>query len=261
MYRLQGVRISDKHIGVIVRQMLQKVRVTDPGDTDFLEGETVDKLTFRDENERVHQAEGQAGAGRAGAARHHQGVAHDPVVHLGGVVPGDHAGADRRGHPRGQGRPARPQGEHHHRAPDSGGHGHLPVRRDRDRAAGGLRAAAAGAGATRGTVALEVLRRRCRRKSRRSRFRRVGDRDMRKRGISGLLVLCAGHVWCIGCNGGTPGITSAARARLGVDCKSLRDRLLTAYGGRRIREFVSARFSRLMVAAGFPRSRSNSTIE
>jgi DNA-directed RNA polymerase subunit beta' len=53
VYRLQGVRISDKHIGVIVRQMLQKVRVTDPGDTDFLEGETVDRLTFRDENERV----------------------------------------------------------------------------------------------------------------------------------------------------------------------------------------------------------------
>jgi DNA-directed RNA polymerase subunit beta' len=38
---------------VIVRQMLQKVRVTEPGDTDFLEGETVDKLTFREENERV----------------------------------------------------------------------------------------------------------------------------------------------------------------------------------------------------------------
>jgi len=53
VYRLQGVRISDKHIGVIVRQMLQKVRVTEPGDTDFLEGETVDKLTFREENERV----------------------------------------------------------------------------------------------------------------------------------------------------------------------------------------------------------------
>ena len=53
VYRLQGVRISDKHIGVIVRQMLQKIRVTDPGDTDFLEGETVDKLIFRDENERM----------------------------------------------------------------------------------------------------------------------------------------------------------------------------------------------------------------
>src|SRR5690242_1291718 len=46
VYRLQGVRISDKHIGVIVRQMLQKVRVTEPGDTDFLEGETVDRQIF-----------------------------------------------------------------------------------------------------------------------------------------------------------------------------------------------------------------------
>src|SRR6266513_750235 len=58
VYRLQGVRISDKHIGVIVRQMLQKVRVTEPGDTDFLEGETVDRLTFRDENERVIKRKG-----------------------------------------------------------------------------------------------------------------------------------------------------------------------------------------------------------
>ena len=60
VYRLQGVRISDKHIGVIVRQMLQKVRVTEPGDTDFLEGETVDRLTFRDENERVVKRKGAA---------------------------------------------------------------------------------------------------------------------------------------------------------------------------------------------------------
>jgi len=60
VYRLQGVRISDKHIGVIVRQMLQKVRVSDPGDTDFLEGETVDRLMFRDENERVIKKKGKA---------------------------------------------------------------------------------------------------------------------------------------------------------------------------------------------------------
>ncbi|MGE0353790.1 MAG: DNA-directed RNA polymerase subunit beta' [Gemmatimonadales bacterium] len=59
VYRLQGVRISDKHIGVIVRQMLQKIRVTDPGDTDFLEGETVDKLTFRDEIERTVKKKGK----------------------------------------------------------------------------------------------------------------------------------------------------------------------------------------------------------
>src|SRR5881409_4102688 len=44
VYRLQGVKINDKHIEVIVRQMLQKVEVVDPGDTEFLEGENVDKL-------------------------------------------------------------------------------------------------------------------------------------------------------------------------------------------------------------------------
>jgi DNA-directed RNA polymerase subunit beta' len=53
VYRLQGVKIHDKHIGVIVRQMLQKVRIVDPGDTDMLEGEHVDKVTFRRKNEEI----------------------------------------------------------------------------------------------------------------------------------------------------------------------------------------------------------------
>ncbi len=53
VYRLQGVKINDKHIGVIVRQMLQKVKVLDPGDTGFLEGENIDKIMFREKNERV----------------------------------------------------------------------------------------------------------------------------------------------------------------------------------------------------------------
>ncbi|MEX2472098.1 MAG: DNA-directed RNA polymerase subunit beta', partial [Gemmatimonadota bacterium] len=50
VYRLQGVKINDKHIGVIVRQMLQKVRITDAGDTSLLEGENVDRTEFRDAN-------------------------------------------------------------------------------------------------------------------------------------------------------------------------------------------------------------------
>ncbi len=53
VYRLQGVRIDDKHIEVIVRQMLQKVRIEDPGDTIFLESEQVDKIVLGDENRRV----------------------------------------------------------------------------------------------------------------------------------------------------------------------------------------------------------------
>ncbi len=56
VYRLQGVKINDKHIGVIVRQMLQKVRITDPGDTDLLEGENVDRADFREVNMEAIQA-------------------------------------------------------------------------------------------------------------------------------------------------------------------------------------------------------------
>jgi DNA-directed RNA polymerase subunit beta' len=53
VYRLQGVKINDKHIGVIVRQMLQKVKITDAGTTEFLEAENVDKQLFREVNERA----------------------------------------------------------------------------------------------------------------------------------------------------------------------------------------------------------------
>ncbi len=51
VYRLQGVKINDKHIEVIVRQMLQKVEIEDPGDTTFLVGEQVDRIEFEMENE------------------------------------------------------------------------------------------------------------------------------------------------------------------------------------------------------------------
>jgi DNA-directed RNA polymerase subunit beta' len=50
VYRLQGVTINDKHIEVIVRQMLQKVEVEDPGETDFLKGEQIDKIEFNEQN-------------------------------------------------------------------------------------------------------------------------------------------------------------------------------------------------------------------
>ncbi|MGY8822383.1 MAG: DNA-directed RNA polymerase subunit beta' [Candidatus Latescibacterota bacterium] len=53
VYRLQAVAINDKHIEVIVKQMLQKVKIIDPGDTNFLEGEEVDKVRFNKENEKV----------------------------------------------------------------------------------------------------------------------------------------------------------------------------------------------------------------
>jgi DNA-directed RNA polymerase subunit beta' len=59
VYRLQGVRISDKHIETIVRQMLQKVIVEDSGDTRFLEGDIVSKAEFREENDRAMAEKGK----------------------------------------------------------------------------------------------------------------------------------------------------------------------------------------------------------
>src|SRR5687767_15394866 len=59
VYRLQGVNINDKHIEVIVRQMLRWVKIKEVGDTEFLLEEQVDRFRFTDENERVRQESGE----------------------------------------------------------------------------------------------------------------------------------------------------------------------------------------------------------
>ena len=64
VYRLQGVSINDKHIEIIVRQMLRKVRVEDPGDTQFLPGSQVSKGVFERENERVLAKDGTPALGK-----------------------------------------------------------------------------------------------------------------------------------------------------------------------------------------------------
>ncbi|MDR2521113.1 MAG: DNA-directed RNA polymerase subunit beta', partial [Spirochaetaceae bacterium] len=64
VYRLQGVSINDKHIGVIIRQMMRKVEIVAVGDTRFIFGQLVDKYRFHEENERVLAEGGQASVGR-----------------------------------------------------------------------------------------------------------------------------------------------------------------------------------------------------
>ncbi len=59
VYRLQGVKINDKHIEAIVRQMLKRVRIKDPGDTILLVGEAIEKHVFFEENERVIEQGGR----------------------------------------------------------------------------------------------------------------------------------------------------------------------------------------------------------
>jgi DNA-directed RNA polymerase subunit beta' len=64
VYRMQGVSINDKHIGIIVRQMLRKVEIMAVGDTRFIFSQQVDKATFQDENARVIEAGGQPAIAR-----------------------------------------------------------------------------------------------------------------------------------------------------------------------------------------------------
>ncbi len=64
VYRLQGVNINDKHIEVIVRQMMRWIKVEDVGDTQFLLDQQVDKFLFQEENERVQEKKGEPASGR-----------------------------------------------------------------------------------------------------------------------------------------------------------------------------------------------------
>ncbi|HSC78686.1 MAG TPA: DNA-directed RNA polymerase subunit beta', partial [Candidatus Acidoferrales bacterium] len=64
VYRLQGVNINDKHIEVIARQMMRWVRIENPGDTDFLLDEQVDRFRFREENQRIKAEGGKQAVGR-----------------------------------------------------------------------------------------------------------------------------------------------------------------------------------------------------
>ncbi len=64
VYRLQGVNINDKHIGVIIRQMLKKVEITDVGDTNFIIGQQIDRFKFREENRAVIEEGGKPATSR-----------------------------------------------------------------------------------------------------------------------------------------------------------------------------------------------------
>jgi len=64
VYRLQGVNINDKHIGIIIRQMMRKVEIVQVGDTNFIYGQQVDKYTFNEENRKVIREGGQSAVAR-----------------------------------------------------------------------------------------------------------------------------------------------------------------------------------------------------
>ena len=100
VYRLQGVNVHDKHIEVIVRQMLRKVRIDMPGDTELLPGEMVERFTFAEVNARTLAAGGEAATATPVLLGITKASAVNRLLPVGGLLPGDHPRADRSGHQR-----------------------------------------------------------------------------------------------------------------------------------------------------------------
>ena len=115
VYRDQGVGIHAKHIEVIVRQMLRRVTILEPGDTTFMPGELVDRMAYLTQNRRVAAEGGQPALRPPDADGHYEGVAGHGFVAECRVLPGDHQGPDRGRHERQVGLPGGPQGERHPR--------------------------------------------------------------------------------------------------------------------------------------------------
>jgi len=88
VYRLQGVKINDKHIEVIVRQMLRKIEVLDAGDSALLRGEQMDRGRLLDV---IAKQKAEASISRPGnrCCGHHQGIVGHRVLHFGCIVPGN----------------------------------------------------------------------------------------------------------------------------------------------------------------------------
>ena len=124
VYRRQGVEIADKHIEVIVRQMLRKVKVEDANDTDLLPGSLVDIFRFDRANRKTLEAGGRpASAKRTLLGITKAALATESFLSA-ASFPGDHARAYRSRH-QGQGGPAAgPEGERHHRQADPRRHRH-----------------------------------------------------------------------------------------------------------------------------------------
>jgi hypothetical protein len=130
VYRLQGVKINDKHIEVIVRQMLQKVEITDGGDTTLLAGEQVDREEMDEINAKLKpKARSRPKASRCCSASPRPRCR--PVRSSRRRRSRKPPACSPRRRSRQEGHADRPEGERHRRPPDPGGHrrGHEPPAR------------------------------------------------------------------------------------------------------------------------------------
>ena len=128
MYREQGVSIHDKHVEVIVRQMLRKVAVSEPGDSPFLPGEQVDARKYADENRRLVEEGKQPAEGRPelmGITK--ASLATDSWLSAASFQETTRVLTEAAIEGK-QRQPLRPQGERHHREADPGGDRHAEYR-------------------------------------------------------------------------------------------------------------------------------------
>ena len=123
VYRLQGVKINDKHIEVICRQMLRRVRITHVGDSDFLVDQPVDKWRFEEANRELMADGGAPAQAEPLLLGYHQGIALYRLFLVRSVLPRDHSRAHRGVHQRPRRHAARPQGEHPDGSSDPRGYG------------------------------------------------------------------------------------------------------------------------------------------
>ena len=95
VYRLQGVEINDKHIEVMVRQMLKKIRIEENGDTEFLPGTLVDVLEFEEVNEKLEKEGKDTGRRKTGYAWYYQSISGNRFLPVSSILPGNNKSPDR----------------------------------------------------------------------------------------------------------------------------------------------------------------------
>ena len=120
IYRLQGVRIHDKHIEVIVRQMMRRVAVTEVGDSDFLIGEQVEKWRFQEETEKILTRDGRTAGSEIAPHGDYQSELIDGQLYFCRFIPRNDESADRGSDPRQSRYAAGAERKRHHGTVNSG---------------------------------------------------------------------------------------------------------------------------------------------
>ena len=115
VYKMQGVDINDKHIEVIVSQMLGKVKIEEPGDTSLLPGALYTQREFDEANEKAREEGLEPATGKVVLLGYHKSIPGDRFLPFSGIFPGNDESSHRCSHQGQGGSSQRPEGKCHHR--------------------------------------------------------------------------------------------------------------------------------------------------